>query len=193
MITRNDLNGKNQEELQTFLNASVAEYKAYAETIETEEEVSEKEQEIMKMMDEYQEYMAGVQYEIPEECKFDGQVLKKKAVAELIVNFIETQEVQWDYVNGLYELCKIWKDNDLKFITYGAYDSTLRILGSSVKYKGMTQWRNLLIVNQYLSSCHEEYVKDASYQIYLSHCHNALMDQMKEFHPETVEVNESQC
>lgn len=190
MITREELNGKTQEELQLLLNSAVAEYKALADTIETEEEVMNKEQEIMKLMDEYQVYMSSIQYPLPEETNFEGQVLKKKAVAELIMKFIETQEVQWDYVGGLYELCKIWKDDDLKSITYGAYDSTLRILGSSVKYKGMIQWRNLLIINQYLSTCHEEYIRDASYQIYLNHCHNALLDQMKTFHPEQVEINE---
>jgi hypothetical protein len=53
-----------------------------------------------------------------------------------------------------------------------------------LKYKGREQWRKILTINAFLSSCHDEYVKDTSYMIYLSSLHNVVIDALKKFHPE---------
>lgn len=189
MIKREDLNGKERDEIVKLMETDIAEYTALAETKESEDELLEMEKDIMLAMDEYKEYMAGVEYELPEDCVYDNQNFTKKTISDMIVKFLETQEVSWEYVQGLYDLCKIWKNKEMVKISYGAYDSTLRIL-NTVKYKGMDNWRNILAINAFVSKCHLEYAMDTSYTIYLSKLHNALLDAMKKFNPETEMITE---
>ena len=189
MITREDLNGKTREEIAKILEGDIAEYTAMINTLETEDEVLDKEKELMLIMDEYEAYMKTVEYDLPDTCDFDGQHYTKKAVFEKIVSFLENQELQWEAVYGVYELTKIWKNKDMVKIAYGAYDSTLRIL-NTLKYKGFEAWKSIQTVNQYLSEAHLEYAKDTSFIIYMSKLHHAIMDAQKAFHPETEAVNE---
>lgn len=189
MIKREDLNGKERDEIVKLMENDIVEYTALAETKETEDELLEMEKELMVVMDETQEYMKTVEYDVPEHCTFDGQTFHRKTIAEKIINFIETQEVSWEYTQGLYDLCKLWQNKDMKKISYGAYDSTLRIL-NQVKYKGMHMWKDILTINAFMSACHFEYSCDTSYVIYLSKLHNALLDAMKKFHPETEMITE---
>ena len=189
MITREDLNGKTGEEITKLLEADIAEYTALVEAIETEEELLDKEKDLMLIMDEYQAYMKNVEYELDDRCTFDGQEYTKKAVFDKIISFLDNQELAWEHVYGVYNLIKIWKNKDLEKISYGAYDSTLRIL-NTIKYRGFENWKSIQTINEYLSNCHLEYARDTSYIIYVSKLHNAVMDAQKKFHPETEPVNE---
>jgi len=183
MLKREDLIGKNAEELPGFLEANIAEYAAVAETYETEEEVLEKEKEIVKLMEENDSYLRTVTYKIPEGATFDGQLFGKKVLCEYIVDFLNTQELEWSYSLGMFELVKLWKTKDLEEINYHAFDSTLRILGQC-KYRGYDAWRKILAVNEFLKQCHDDYVRDTSYMLYLSQLHNKLIDALKKFNPE---------
>lgn len=183
MITREELTGKNHEEIRQMLETDIVSFKAEVQTIESEQELLDKESELMIKMDEYQEYMKGVEYDLQDECTFDNQLYSRRGISDMIIDFINTQEVQYEYVNGMFELVKLWRTKDLHKISYGAYDSTLRIL-NMVKFKGYNQWRSILTINEYLSNCHLAYAADAGYAIYLGHLHSAILDQMKTFHPE---------
>ena len=163
-----------------LLEDDINQWKVEVETIESEEETLQKEQELMRAQDEYQEYMKGVEYELQERCTYDNQIYTKAKVQEMIVDFINTQEVEWSYTLGMFELVKLWKMKDLNKIAYGAYDSTLRIL-NQCRFKGCEAWRKILTVNEYLSNCHLEYARDTSYTIYLGQLHNALIDHLKVF------------
>ena len=189
MITREDLNGKTGEEITKLLEADIAEYTALVEAIETEEELLDKEKDLMLIMDEYEAYMKNVEYELDDRCTFDGQEYTKKAVFDKIISFLDNQELAWEHVYGVYNLIKIWKNKDLEKISYGAYDSTLRIL-NTIKYRGFENWKSIQTINEYLSNCHLEYARDTSYIIYVSKLHNAVMDAQKKFHPEVKQVNE---
>lgn len=184
MITREELNEKTQQEIKEMLEADVQAYSVQVSEIASEEEVLKLEKELIEKMQENDKVLRDTFYDINEECTYDGQNFNKKTICEYIVDFINTQEVEWSYTLGLYELVKIWKNNkDLTNIQYHVYDSTLRILGQ-VKYKGFETWKKILVVNDYLSSCHDNYVRDTSYMIYLSHLHNVLIDTLKTFNPE---------
>lgn len=183
MITREELTGKNHEEIRQMLESDIASFKAEVSTVESEQELLDKESELMIKMDEYQEYMKTVEYDLQDGCTYDNQQYSQRGVADMIIDFINTQEIQYEYVSSLFELVKLWKTKDLKKISYGAYDSTLRIL-NMVKFKGYNQWRAILTINEYLSNCHLAYAADAGYVIYLGHLHSAILDQMKVFHPE---------
>lgn len=184
MITREELNEKTQQEIKEMLEADVQAYTVQVSEIATEEEVLKLEEELIAKMQENDKVLRDTFYDIKDECTYDGQTFNKKTVCEYIVDFINTQEVEWSYTLGLYELVKIWKNNkDLTNIQYHVYDSTLRILGQ-VKYKGFETWKKILTVNNYLSSCHDNYVRDTSYMLYLSHLHNVLIDALKTFNPD---------
>jgi quinol monooxygenase YgiN len=87
----------------------------------------------------------------------------------------------------MYQLIRLWRSANLTQISYEAYDSTLRILNQT-KFKGFEEWKDILVVNEYLSSCHMQYVKDTSYMIYLAQKHNTILDRMKMISPEVVQA-----
>ena len=57
-----------------------------------------------------------------------------------------------------------------KEIAFGPLDSTLRLL-DQCKFQGMTEWRDILIVNEYMKALHEQYAKDTTALLW----HNVTM------------------
>ena len=76
----------------------------------------------------------------------------------------------------------MWKSEDFKQIPYHVYDSTLRCL-NTVTFKGLQEWTDILVVNAYLATCHNEYSLDTGSLLYFSECHNIVMNRMKELDP----------
>ena len=185
MIKREELIDKSQSEIQALLEADVNKFVVEVKEIAEESEVIAKEEEIMVLMNENDAHLKSVAYPVADQGEYDGQVYNKETMCRTIADFISTQEVEWSYTLGLYELYKIWK-NVPKTIQYHAYDSTLRILGGQ-KFKGIESWRKILAVNEFLSSSHNDYVRDTAYMIYLSNLHNVVIDALKKFNPEIQE------
>ena len=163
------------QEMAERLQKEVDAYKEMVSTKETQEELDELEKEIMKEMDAYDEYIKGVRYNLPENTVFEGKTYTRSAVADKITYFISKIEQTWQYVPGLYELCKYWKSN-AKEIAFGPLDSTLRLL-DQCKFQGMTEWRDILVVNEYMKALHEQYAKDTTHHIALAQRHNAIIQQ----------------
>ena len=163
------------QEMAERLQKEVDTYKEMVSTKETKEELDELEKEIMKEMDAYDEYIKGVRYNLPENTVFEGKTYTRSAVADKIAYFISKIEQTWQYVLGLYELCKYWKSNETE-IAFGPLDSTLRLL-DQCKFQGMTEWRDILIVNEYMKALHEQYAKDTTQHIALAQRHNAIIQQ----------------
>lgn len=172
MIKREELNKLGIMEVSPLLEKSLSEITAELETL-TKEELESREADLMIDMDEYQAYIQEAKYELAE--GIDGT--SKEEVAKYIVEFIERQELQWEYVEGVLALVNLWNDMGMT-ITYGAYDSTLRILGIT-KYKGHEDWVKIGKITQYLESTHVGYVKDGSYLSYLSQIHNAIIQNLE--------------
>jgi hypothetical protein len=175
------------QELAERLQKEVDAYKEMVSTKETQEELDELEKEIMKEMDAYDEYIKGVHYNLPENTVFEGKTYTRSAVAEKIIYFISKIEQTWQYVLGLYELCKYWKSN-AKEIAFGPLDSTLRLL-DQCKFQGMTEWRDILVVNEYMKALHEQYAKDTTHHIALAQRHNAIIQQRDLIAPIKAEEN----
>ena len=163
------------QEMAERLQKEVDAYKEMVSTKETQEELDELEKEIMKEMDAYDEYIKSVRYNLPETTVFEGKTYTRSAIADKITYFISKIEQTWQYVLGLYELCKYWKSNETE-IAFGPLDSTLRLL-DQCKFKGMTEWRDILIVNEYMKALHEQYAKDTTQHIALAQRHNAIIQQ----------------
>lgn len=163
------------QEMAERLQKEVDAYKKKVSEVETQEELDELEKEIMKEMDVYDEYIKGVRYTLPENTVFEGKTYSRSVVADKITYFISKIEQTWQYVLGLYELCKYWKSNETE-IAFGPLDSTLRLL-DQCKFQGMTEWRDILVVNEYMKALHEQYAKDTTQQIALAQRHNAIIQQ----------------
>ena len=173
------------QEMAERLQKEVDAYKEIVSTKETQEELDELEKEIMKEMDAYDEYIKSVRYNLPETTVFEGKTYTRSAIADKITYFISKIEQTWQYVLGLYELCKYWKSNETE-IAFGPLDSTLRLL-DQCKFKGMTEWRDILIVNEYMKALHEQYAKDTTQHIALAQRHNAIIQQRDLIAPVKVE------
>ena len=180
MVTREELTGKTQQEIEKMLDTDVQAFAAEVMEMADESTIINKEQEIMALMDENDARLKVVEYDVPNDCVFDNQNFNKQTVCKYIIDFINTQEVDWNYTLGLYDLVNIWKNKDLTKIKYHIYDSTLRILGQC-KYKGYESWKKIMVVNSFMSKSHEDYVRDTAYVIYLSALHNTLLEALKKF------------
>lgn len=189
MITREMFNGLDRDAIQNMMGADLSEFQATIATVETDEELKKLEEELMEVMKANDAVIAQTAYELPADCTSHNQNFTRKTVAGFIVDFITNVEYEYQYIPGLLGLADVWKDKNLVNISYGAYDSTLRVLNQQ-KYRGYNNWVNICVVNEFLSACHAEYVRDTAYLIYLADRHNIIMDQQKALHPEEQPVEQ---
>ena len=110
--------------------------------------------------------------------EFKNQRYTRVQVAKFVISALSRLEVEWQYTLGLDDLFDLWGNKDFVEISQGAFDSTLRLL-NQLKYKGRTDIREILVVNAYLSQCHNEYSLDTAWNILISEKHNAIMDRVK--------------
>ena len=162
------------QEMAERLQKDLDVYKKFIETVNSQEKLDELEKDMMTQMDENDAHLKKVRYELPDSCVFEGTKYSRADVAGKIIYFISKIEQSWQYVLGLYELCKLWKTTDLKEINFGALDSTLRLL-DQCKFQGMTEWRDILVINEYMKSLHEAFAKDTTVTIWLSQKHNEII------------------
>ena len=187
MVTREELNGKTHGDIQAILQDDLEAYKLEIDSIDDKETLLEFEKNLMVDHDTFQAQLKVTNYALGDNVVFEGEEFKKSKVADDIAYFLNKHEVEWSYTLGMYQLVQLWRSADLNQISYEAYDSTLRLLNQT-KFKGYSEWRDILVVNEYLSSCHFEYVKDTSYMIYLAQKHNTIMDRLKLISPDTVQA-----
>lgn len=162
------------QEMAERLQKDLDEYKEFIGTVNSQEKLDELEKEIMVEMDKNDAHLKDVRYQLPDSCTFENTKYSRADVAGKIIYFVSKIEQTWQYVLGLYELCKLWKTTDLKEINFGALDSTLRLL-DQCKFQGMTEWRDILIINEYMKSLHEAFAKDTTVTIWLSQKHNEII------------------
>lgn len=177
-MTRQDLNGKLYAEVEQVLGAELDAYVKQVNEIMDVEGLLALEQELMKEAQEYEAYLKTVVYKLPDDCEFKNQRYTRVQVAKFIVAALSRLEVEWQYTLGLDDLFDLWGNKDFVEISQGAFDSTLRLL-NQLKYKGRTDIREILVVNEYLSQCHNEYSLDTAWNILISEKHNAIMDRVK--------------
>jgi hypothetical protein len=184
MIKREDFNGKTYDEMLAAMQADLV---LYAETVAgyaTVDECTTEEQVLMGSIDEVQAHLNEVAYELPTGVEYGGKKYSKKDVVAKMVYLLNKLEVKWEQTLGLYQLVTMWKSDDFKQVPYRVYDSTLRCL-NQVTFKGLQEWTDILVVNEYLSQCHNEYSLDTGMLLYFSECHNLVMNRMKELDPAT--------
>ena len=182
MIKREDFNGKLYEEMMAAMEADLVMYTEQVAAFTTVEECTAEEQRLMELMKENDAKLDGIKYELPKEVFRKGKRYSKKDVAAKILYFLNKIEVKWNYTLGLEQLYDLWKSEDFEYIPYKVFDTTLRTLDQTT-YKGYSEWQDILIVNDYLGGCHNEYSLDTGMIVYLSEMHNLVMNRMKEIDP----------
>lgn len=176
VLNREDLFQKEISDIQAEMSNDVNEFIASLET-KTEEELKELEAELMKVFDENDEYIKNVKYQLPDESKFDDKTVKASDIHSKIIYFLNRLEVEWKATLGIYQMIQAWKHVENKEVPYGVFDSTLRTLGT-MKFKGEQECLDILLINNFMSNAHDQYVKDTTWIQYLSALHNAILQQL---------------
>ena len=183
MLKREDFNGKSYEEMAAALQAELIDYTSQVAGFNTLEDCETEEQVLMKAMDELQAHLDEVTYDLPADVVFEEKKYSKKEIVGKLIYFLNKLEVEYAQTLGLHQLVKMWKSEEFTKIPYRVYDSTLRCLNVP-RFKGDSEWTDILATNEYLSSCHNLYSLDTGMLVYLSECHNILLNRMKELNPE---------
>lgn len=175
-ITRESLNGKDFKEIQAEMADSVADYTAKLATM-NKKQLDEQEELLMEVFKANDERMKDVAY-APDEngASYDGIDVKANDIEKYIVSFLNRLEVEWQASLGIYQAIRFWKtrQKDGK-IPYAVFDSTLRLLGT-LKFKGEQDCFQILVINNWMTTMHKEYLADTGYLQYLSSLHQAIMD-----------------
>lgn len=185
-----DFESKNVEETQKELQSQLDEYKKKVEEISDLDELKKMEEEVVAEQDEFDEYIKTVEYDLSEDAvEFEGKKYTAADIHRKIVYHLNRIEQDFQYCLGLHGLVLIWKGNPKK-ISYGGYDSTLRLLGG-LKFKGDSEWVDILTINNYLTCAHEPYIKDRTMLVVLAEKHNAVVDRIQKCTPISAETSES--
>lgn len=177
-MTKDKLQGLNYEEVQDLLKKELDEFQKSIRDEKDVEKLKEIEKDIINELEETDKYFNEVKYSLPKETIFDGHKYSKNDIASKVIYFLNKNEVEWQYTLGLYQLVNLWKNKDLSEIEYKAYDSTLRCL-NQIRFKGYQEWLDILAINEYMSSCHEQYSIDTTLLWFLSSKHNEVLNQMQ--------------
>lgn len=191
MITLEEIAGKSVEEIADIYTKDVENYKESIEKL-TITELHAEEEKVIGWLQEYDEYIKGIVYQIPKSVEWDGHKFTHNDIYSKIIYFLNKNEVQWSYTLGMYELVKFWRNFSNSEISYGAFDSTLRLL-EQVKFKGYEEWRDILAINEFFKPLHADYSKDISRQIYLSKLHQELLSRMELITPMNGETQEKEA
>lgn len=178
LLNREELLAKeNLQEIAKELEADVA---LYTEELseKTREELETEEKNLMDVFKANDEYIAGVEYELPDEVDYDGRKLKRNEITNKIVGFLNRIEVQFQATLGLYQCIRFWKTRGTGKIPYGAFDSTLRMLGT-LKFKGEQDCFDILVTNNWFTAAHDAYSRDNIWTQYLHAKHQRIMEAME--------------
>lgn len=163
-------------EIRDYYDNEVKEYKKKVEAINSEEELLELEKELMKEYDAHDEIISNRSYPLADDITFNGRHITRDKIGQIINSFLNKMEVAYNQVLGMWQLSRWWKTPE-KSIGYGAYDSTVRILGL-VKYKGVSEWENLMAVIEYLKAPNDTYGRDILRGDFIAQRHNEIMNRM---------------
>ncbi len=169
---------KTVAELDAYIEQATSEFKTIVDGIDTVEELQSLESDLMKDMDSYQEYIGTVEYPIVDSVTFDGITYSRDEVVTKLADVITDQDVEWQFAKGIYELISAWRVKES--ITYAMMDTTLRILSTSIKFRGYQKCVDANIINELISPQNTGYFKDAAELIILHTKHNFILSKIDE-------------
>lgn len=179
-----DVYGPEEEtsvEMGDRLQAEADKYKVELDEISDVDELKKLEKEWIEKLDKMDEYLKKVTYFLPRSVEFNHKTYPKAYVAGRIVKFIQAKEVKFQFTLGMWELCKLWIADPV-CLDYSQYNATLETLGT-LSFKGMSEWENILIINEFFRKSNKEYAKDITAYQYLSTMHSHVVGRMQLLEP----------
>ena len=169
-----------EKDLQKIANSLEAEIALYNEELTgmDREALKKEEEDLMEVFKANDELIAKTEYELPDEIEYDNRKIKRNEIASKIIGFLNRIEVQFQATLGLYQCIRFWKTNGNGKIPYGAFDSTLRMLGT-LKFKGEQDCFDILVINNWCTAAHDAYSRDNLWTQYLHARHQAIMKAME--------------
>lgn len=167
------------DKLQEDLQKSLDDHKAKVSEMKDIDELSKLELEIDDKQKEFDDYLRTAEYELAESIEFEGKSYTKADVARRIIYHLNRVEQDFQYCLGLHGLVLFWKNiAQHDKISYGTYDSTLRVLGG-LKFKGDNEWTDILTINNYMAGSHDPYLKDRVIMLTMAEMRNEVVNRMQ--------------
>lgn len=185
--SREELTGMEFKELQRTLEENLNEYGEELKKLK-KKDLEKEEENLIKIQEDFDIVIGETEYELPDTSEYRGYTTSRKDLAAKIIYFLNKLECNWQTSLGVYEAIALWKSIG-KTISYATYDSTIRILGS-MRFKGETELRDILIINHFLTSAEQAYLRDTIYIQYLAGKHNAVMQALNPQPEEPETINE---
>jgi len=160
----------------------IEQYKTWVDTLSVDQ-LKEEEKKIIEIINEYEKILKEKTYPLGRKVLFDNKTYTSDKVFKFIQDIINKREANYSETLGLYQLYQYWGGNNTS-VSYPILDSTLRTLESTPKFKGVSDWEKILVINEYFKSNNSEMTMDYLQQIYYAHIHNAIIDKLQLNDPE---------
>lgn len=177
MLTHEEISGMTMEEMQKAMMADVVTFTEYVDSKKDVQELKELEEKLMDVFKENDEYLSKISYTLPDETEYDEIKVSRTDLDRKIVYLLNKLEVEFRATLGVYQAIKFWKSS-VKEIPYNVFDSTLRLLGT-LKFKGENECFDVIVINNWFTNAHEQYLRDNAYTQYLAAYHQAIMNAME--------------
>ena len=179
-----DVYGQDEEtasEMGDRLQERADKYKVELDEISDTAELKKLEDEWIAKLEQMDEYLKKVSYFLPKSVEFNHKLYPKSYVSARIIKFLQSKEVKFQFTLGMWEMCKLWLA-DPSELNYSQYNGTLETLGT-LTFKGMAEWENILIINEFFRKTNKEYAKDITAYQYLSTMHSHVVGRMQLLEP----------
>lgn len=155
----------------TAVEKNKIEYDEFIKSLDgkTKEELLAIEQDLIKKIDKHDRKVAKTQF------KVDDKESLAQAV-EIFRYFLNKQEVQFSYVEGLLQLWDSFKP-DMDVIDYVVLDVVLMNLGQ-LKFKGHDEWVKIMKFNEFTKPYSEPYTELKAKTYLLAEEHSALQSKL---------------
>lgn len=179
------------QELSKQYEQEVESHKKEIETIDDVDKLLQMEQDILKEQDELTKELSEKTYKLPTRLTWDEKEYSINQIGKKIVGLLNKIEIQFSYTLGYYQVGKFWM-HPVRNIGYNLLDTSLRILGNDLKFKGIQEWEDILIVNEFFKTTNDEYTRDLLKNILYANKHNNIVDRLQMLKPvETEHQSES--
>lgn len=172
--SRESLSGKTLNEIKKIVSDWINDYKASMET-KTMDELDAEESAIMEEFKSNEEYLGNRKYTLPEKITFDldSKEYTINDISRSILRFLNGLELEWGPATLCYKSIIAWKTIK-NIIPYVDYDNTLSLL-NKMKFKGESDLKDIILVNNLLTTVHLEYSVDKNWLIFLYNKHQIVL------------------
>lgn len=169
-------------EIAKIYEKEVDEHKKSLEDISDVDQLLKMEQDTLKEQDEYTEVLNKKIYKLPAKMTWNEREYTINQIGKKIVGLLNKLEIQFSYTLGYWQVGRFWNHPVVK-VPYHMMDTTLRILGNDMKFKGLQEWEDILIINEFFKGTNDEYSKDLMKNILIANKHNNIVDRLQVLQP----------